>query len=195
MLACCEGPDAARCFDICGDGTRCEAGRCVVALAAPAPAVAPAPEAKSGKRGRRRAGVAAADGQAESGDAVVAYQPVADRHIPKYNASATTVLDPDAGSERLGDGVVRGELRQLEPAFNACIADAVAGGVDVGRGQVAFVFGLTAKGKVSGVTATAPAKLRDSGVLGCLRQVVFSHRFPTYDGPPMGVDYSFEVEL
>lgn len=163
----------------------------MVAAAPVEPAPAAAPAAKSGRRGKKRTGPAAAtDGAAVAGST---YRPVADGHIPRYDAKATTVLDPDAGSERLGDAAVRSELRGLEPAFNQCIADAVAGGVEVGSGRVDFVFGLTATGKVSGVTAKAPAAIRDTGVLGCLRKVVFDHRFPRYDGPPMGVDYSFEV--
>jgi len=192
LVACDPQPGAATCFDVCGEGTRCEQGRCVVA-AEPEPAAdAPAAPTKAGKRGRRRSNAAADGGDPEPAD-TARYVPVADGHIPRYDAKATTVLDPDAGSERLGDSVVRAELRRLEPALDRCIADAVAGGVDVGSGRVDFVFGLTAKGKVSGVTAKASGPLRESGVLGCLRTVVFDHRFPAYDGPPMGVDYSFEI--
>lgn len=189
LFACGEGVDAATCFGVCGEGTRCEAGRCVVSAAPVEPTPVVAPATKAGKRGRRRGPGGPADDREDTG---AAYEPVADGHIPRYDAKATTVLG-DAGSERLDDATVRAELRQLEPAFNRCIADAVAGGVTVGNGRVEFVLGLTAKGKVSGVTAKAPPTIRDSGVVGCLRKVVFDHRFPAYDGPPMGVDYSFEV--
>jgi len=191
LLGCGPGADAAACYGVCGEGTRCESGRCIAIAAAPEEAKPGVPEAKAGKRGRKRG--------AASGDAVDAradgatYQPVADGHIPRYDATATTVLDPDAGSERLGDHTVRAELRGLEPAFDRCIADAVAGGVTIAAGRVDFVFGLSAKGKVTGVTAKAPAALRDTGILGCLRKVIYDHRFPTYDGPPMGVDYTFDV--
>jgi hypothetical protein len=186
-LACNGGPGATECYGVCGEGTRCEAGRCIATTSSVASVVPEPDEAKRGRKGKRRA--RADDGD---GDAAVSYQPVSDRHIPAYDAKATTVLG-DAGSERLDDGTVRKELRELEPAFDRCIADAVAGGVDVGNGKVDFVFGLTAAGKVDGVNAKAPAAIRDSGIVPCLRKVIFDHRFPRYDGPPMGVDYSFEV--
>jgi hypothetical protein len=190
-VACSDGPSPSECYGVCGEGTRCEAGRCIVA-AEPAAAVEPTPdEGKRGRKGKRRARAGEADVAGDS-DAAASYQPVSDRHIPAYDAKATTVLG-DAGSERLDDGVVRKELRKLEPGFDRCIADAVAGGVTVGNGRVDFVFGLTASGKVDGVNAKAPAAIRDAGIVPCLRKVIFDHRFPRYDGPPMGVDYSFEV--
>lgn len=192
LLGCGPEADAAACYGVCGEGTRCESGKCIAIPAAPEEAKPAAPEAKAGKRGRRRGSAIADDADDVRSDSAT-YQPVADGHIPRYDANATTVLDPDAGSERLGDATVRAELRGLEPAFDRCIADAVAGGVTIPAGRVDFVFGLTAKGKVDGVTAKAPAALRDTGILGCLRKVIHDHRFPTYDGPPMGVDYTFEV--
>lgn len=189
VVTCNGGPSVAECHGVCGEGTRCEAGRCV-ATAPSAAAQEPAPdEGKRGRKGKRRARAGEPDGD---GDAAATYQPVSDRHIPAYDAKATTVLG-DAGSERLDDATVRKELRELEPAFDRCIADAVAAGVTVGNGRVDFVFGLTASGKVDGVNAKAPAAIRDAGIVPCLRKVIFDHRFPRYDGPPMGVDYSFEV--
>jgi hypothetical protein len=185
-LACNDGPGAEACHGVCGEGTRCEAGRCIATAPSPEPPE-PEPEAKKrGRKGKRRGAAGDSEGGASS------YQPVSDRHIPAYDAKATTVIG-DAGSERLDDAIVRKELRELEPGFDRCIADAVAGGVTVGNGRVDFVFGLTASGKVDGVNAKAPAAIRDAGIVPCLRKVIFEHRFPRYDGPPMGVDYSFEV--
>jgi hypothetical protein len=184
-IACTDRPQAADCFGVCGEGTRCEAGRCVAVAQVPEPA---APEPEDDKRGRKRRRTRGGEDEGGSGT----YRPVSDRHIPAYDPNATTVLG-DAGSERLDDPTVRKELRELEPAFDRCIADAVAAGVTVGSGRVDFVFGLTASGKVEGVNAKAPAAIGDSGIVPCLRKVIFDHRFPRYDGPPMGVDYSFEV--
>jgi hypothetical protein len=186
VLGCADGPRAADCYGVCGDGTRCDAGKCVAIVEAPTPVEPEPEEGKRGRKGKRRA-------KGDADDATAgAYEPVSDRHIPAYDAKATTVLG-DAGSERLDDATVRRELRGLEPAFDRCIADAVTAGVSVGSGRVDFVFGLTASGKVDGVTAKAPAAIRESGVVSCLRKVIHDHRFPRYDGPPMGVDYSFEI--
>ncbi|MFO0632576.1 MAG: hypothetical protein U0168_06990 [Nannocystaceae bacterium] len=194
LAACSDAGDPTRCFDVCGEGTRCDAGRCVVAAAAaPAPAEPALPESARKGKARRRGRTAADDGATAAGGGG-SYTPVDDSRVPRYDATATTVLDPAAGSERLDDATVRAHLRKLEPAFDRCIADAVSAGVTVGSGRVDFVFGLAPTGKVTGVTAKAPAAIRDSGVVPCLRTVVFEHRFPSYDGPPMGVDYSFEID-
>lgn len=191
-LGCGDPEAAARCFDVCGAGTRCVSGRCEV-VAEPEPEAAPEPTTKVGKRGRKRGRGDASPDEDTAPAAAGTYTPVSDRHIPRYDATATQVLDPDAGSERLDDAAVRRELKSLEPALDRCIADAVAGGVEIGSGRVDFVFGLTATGKVSGVTAKASSAIQHSGVVGCLRKVVFDHRFPKYDGPAMGVDYTFEI--
>ncbi|MBX7080573.1 MAG: hypothetical protein K1X88_15345 [Nannocystaceae bacterium] len=195
LLACGDAGDPSRCFDVCGEGTRCEAGRCIAAAPSePEPvAAAPAPVRK-GKGRRRGRGASDDDDGSDAPAPAGGYTPVDDSRVPRYDASATVVLDPAAGSERLDDTTVRAHLRKLEPSFDRCIADAVTAGVTVGSGRVDFVFGLAPSGKVTGVTAKAPAAIRDSGVIPCLRTVVFEHRFPDYDGPPMGVDYSFEID-
>lgn len=190
VTACgADGPGEDECFGVCGPGTRCAAGTCVVAEVAATPETTPPEDAKRSRRGRRRRADDAPDGAAIDG---AAYQPVDDRKIPRYDPDATVVLDPAAGSERLDDTRVRASLRALEPAFDRCIADAVAAGIDVGSGEVRFELGVAPSGKVTGVNARAPAALRDAGVDGCLRKAIYEHRFPGYDGPPMGVDYSFE---
>jgi hypothetical protein len=43
------------------------------------------------------------------------------------------------------------------------------------------------------VTVKAPAHLRVFGIVPCLRKALFTHRFPSWDGPAAGVDYSFQV--
>jgi len=190
LAGCADGPDPARCYDVCGPGTRCEQGRCVAVEAAPEPAVEEV-ASKRGRKGKRRAG-AGEDGEApaEQGGS---YVPVDDARIPRHDATATRTLDPNAGSERLDDAIVRSHLRKLEPAFDRCIADAAAAGVTVPSGRVEFDFGVQATGKVSGVTARAPAGIQSTGVVSCLRKVVFDHRFPAFDGPMMDVEYAFEI--
>lgn len=185
LVACADRPDAADCYGVCGAGTRCEAERCVAIAEAPEPA---APEPDDGARKRKGKRGARSGGADESAGA---YEPVSDKHIPAYDATKTTVLGE--GGERLDDATVRKELRELEPAFDRCIADATAAGVTIPSGRVDFVFGLTPTGKIDGVNAKAAAPIRDTGIVSCLRKVIFDHRFPRYEGPPMGVDYSFEI--
>ncbi len=186
LAACGDAPGAAECFGICGDGTHCVAGRCVAIAAAPEPVAVEPDDPKRGRKGKRRA----RGGEGE-GDAVAAWSPISDRDVPRYDPKAQTALGE--GSERPDDATVRAELRRLEPAFDRCIADAAAAGVTIGTGRVEFELGLTPTGKVAGVNAKAPPAIRESGVVPCLRKVIYDHRFPKYDGPPIPVDYSFEI--
>lgn len=187
LSSCADGPDPARCYDVCGAGTRCEAGKCIAAVAEPEPVVEEEPS-KRGRKGKRRA---ADESEAASPRA---YVPVDDGRIPRHDPTETRTLDPNAGSERLDDAIVRAHLGKLEPALDRCLADAVAAGVTVPPGRVQFDFAVAASGKVTGVTARAPAGIQTTGVVSCLRKVVFDHRFPAFDGPTMDVEYSFAID-
>jgi hypothetical protein len=183
MAACNEGPGTAECFGVCGEGTRCDAGRCV-AIAPREPIIDEPDDAKRARKGKRR-------GRASEAEADATWSPISDREIPRYDPKAD--VEVGDGSERPDDGAVKSQLRALEPDFDRCIADAIAAGVTVGNGRVEFEFGLTPSGRVAGVNAKAPAAIKDSGVVPCLRKVIYDHRFPKYDGPPIPVDYSFEI--
>ncbi len=191
LAACDEGPGSAGCYGVCGEGTVCRNGQCVVAEAKPVEAVEPEaePEGKAGKRRRRRK-----SGSGAVEDEAVAFTPEDDSHVPEYDANKTQVIDLKAGSERLDDSVVNTHLRRLEPKFNACIEIAAEHSTDELRGgEVDFTFTIAGTGKVESVTVKAPAHLRVFGIVPCLRNALASHRFPKFDGPTMGVDYSFRV--
>ena len=191
VLGGCSDDEAAEnCHGVCGKGTRCEEGMCVVAERQQADRAALAQE-----RGERRARGRGREGK--RGDAAIAPargrgRGVDGRAIPQYDPTATRELDPAAGSERLDDAVVRSHFQRLEPAFDRCIAGAIADGAAVPSGSVKFKLGIAASGEVIGVSARAPADL-DAAVVPCLRKAVFDHRFPKFDGPTMDVDYAFEI--
>jgi hypothetical protein len=191
LTACDDGPGSAGCYGVCGEGTECRNGQCVVAEAKPVEAAEPMeePEGKSGKRRRRGK---SAGGAAEA--AAVAFTAEDDSHVPEYDANKTQVIDLKAGSERLDDAVVNTHLRRLEPKFNACIEIAAEHSEDELRGgEVDFTFSIAGSGRVESVSVKAPAHLRVFGIVPCLRNALASHRFPKFDGPTMGVDYSFKV--
>ena len=192
--ACPAGADGPPCDGRCGPGTVCEAERCVPAP--PEPAATEAEPAggktKRGKRKRRRRG----RGKAPAGeDAKAAFVPPDDSRVPEYRDDRTSVIDEHSGSERLSDRAVRRHMRGLEPAFNRCIEKAaLASDEDLGSGQIAFRINVDPDGKVAGVSVDAPKNLRVYGIVPCMRLAVFRSRFPTWDGPPMRVEYSFRVE-
>jgi hypothetical protein len=190
VLAC----DAAPCDDRCGLGTECVEGKCVVKEAPPIDGTG-APEDDATPATGRRKGRRRRDGSAPSGDepSDVARPVYDDSSIPRYDPKRVQSIGEGAGSERLSDRTVRQHLDRIEPAINRCIEELAAAGVDLGSGQVSFEIGIEPSGKVWGITATAPAALKASGVVACMRKKIHAHRFPSWDGPAMGVDYSFEV--
>jgi hypothetical protein len=187
--------DPAPCDDRCGPGTRCQSGKCVVEEApavdttGAARAAAPDEGRRKGRRkGRRGRGRSDADGPATASAPVFD-----DSAIPRFDPNRVQTIGEGQGSERLSDRKVRQQLERLEPRFNRCIEQVASAGVEVGSGQVSFEIGIEPSGKVWGITATAPKALRASGVVACMRGAIHGHRFPSWDGPPMGVDYSFDV--
>jgi len=186
LLACdFGGPGRDACFGVCGDGTICEAERCIVA---PAPPTVDAEQLAPAKARRKRGTKAAAVGR-ES------FRAIDDRHIPLYDANETQHIDSGSGSDRLPDHTIRSHLAGLEGKLNGCIATAAEySDGDLGRGRIDMVFGIRNTGKVSGVTVKAPPNLKVFGIVPCVRKIVYDHRFPAYDGPTTGVDYSFNVE-
>ena len=174
------------CGGTCGDGTVCDAGRCIIT---PDEEPEPEPDKKSKKRrSRSRRG-------GDGGDAVAdGFKPVDDSKVPRFNPTADRTIDLNAGSERLSDSVVDRELRKLDSKFQGCVRTAATHADDLGTGTVTMKFGVGGNGKVTGVNASAPANLAKWGIVPCVRKSVHQHRFPTFDGPVMRVESSFRVD-
>ncbi len=180
------GPDA--CYGVCGDGTACEERKCVVVEAAPEPEPEPEPNKKK-RRGRRGKGR-----RAEPDDAPAGFTPEDDSNVPGYDPKASKGLDMNAGTERLSDMEIRRHLSKLEPKFNKCIETSALAHESALLGELDFVLSIEPSGKVGGVTVKASGNLAKAGVVPCARKVVYGHRFPSFDGSTMGVDYSFKVD-
>jgi hypothetical protein len=98
------------------------------------------------------------------------------------------------GTGRLSDADVDRELAKLDRAFQACVRDAAARVAELGTGTVKYSFGVDGRGKVTGVSASAPANLQDAGIVPCVRVAVYGHEFPAFDGPTMKASSSFSVD-
>ncbi|MEZ4385072.1 MAG: hypothetical protein R3A79_27330 [Nannocystaceae bacterium] len=185
--------EASACDERCGEGTECVDEVCVVAAAEPPAEEAPKAKGKRKRRRRKGARGSEADGDVAEEAAPTAAKPIVDdSHIPQFS-NAPQALDMNGGSERLTDGQVSAAIRTLTPRFQRCIADASTGDVEL-RGKVKITARVVGSGKATQVSASAPAAIRDSGAIPCVRKAVFDHRFPSYDGPSMGVDMAFEVD-
>lgn len=206
----CEAAPAKDCGGLCGPGTTCVEDRCV----ATAPEAAPAPEKPATKKKRRRvrrhkpaggATPAEAGGAPEPGGAPEGpeppepteppppFRPVDDRSIPEFSNKDAQTIDLDAGSERLSERVLDQHFGRVTPKIQDCVLTASRYG-DVGSGRLAVKLRILPSGKVESVTVKAPAGLSVWGIVPCARKAVYDHRFPSFDGPSIGVDFAVDVE-
>lgn len=177
----------------CGAGTRCEGDRCVPDAPQDAtgdtgagdPTAASKKKKKKRRKGARKSG--------DDGSSASAPPRVDDSRVPRYNDKRLQEIGMADGTERLADFEVRKHMRRLEPKFDQCISDATLRSEADLEGSIVFEIGIEPSGKVWGVNAKANKVLRDSGVVSCVRVVVHKHRFPSWEGPAMGVDYSFDI--
>ncbi len=189
VAACDPAPGPEACYGVCGDGTRCEAGKCVVEeLEAPEPEPEPASSKKRKRRRRGRKGSSASKGEGSD------FKAEDDSNVPGYDPKAAKGLDMNAGTDRLADRTIRQHLSRLEPKFNKCIETSALAHEGALKGELDFVLSIEPSGKVGGVTVKASGNLKQAGVVPCARKVVYGHRFPSFDGSTMGVDYSFKVD-
>ncbi len=184
--------EPAACDDRCGEGTQCEEGLCVVQTQEAVEEPTGKRKRRRKRRKRRRGGSSDNLGADSDADAQAQAPRVDDSHIPAFSNGAQA-LDLNGGSERLTDSQVSKEVRKLTPRFQRCIVNASVGDAIL-RGKVKIKARIGGNGKVSQVSASAPSVIRESGAIPCIRKAVYDHRFPSYDGPSMGVDLSFEVD-
>ncbi len=183
---------ADECAGMCGDKTRCEQGRCVVAKVEAEAEVEPEPDGgktkRKGKRGRR--GKTGDDGAVEPGKGPPLDD---DSKVPRFDPNEDQTIGMSDGTGRLSDATIDRELGKLDKAFQACVRDANERVDELGTGTVKYSFGIAGTGKVTGVNASAPANLKDAGIVPCVRKVVYGHKFPAFDGPKMKASSSFSV--
>jgi hypothetical protein len=190
-----QGPTLdPECGGVCGEGTACVAGRCELAEIEPIVEAAEEPDGKSKRKGRKgRRGASAGADEAESGELASGPAWDDDSHVPRFDADADQVIGASDGSGRLSDAQIDRELAELDDDFQTCVREANERVAELGTGKVSYSFGVAGSGKVTGVNASAPANLRDAGLVPCVRKAVYGHAFPKFDGPTMKASSSFSV--
>jgi hypothetical protein len=187
--------EPAECGGACGEGTVCVGERCELApVEVEQPEVEEPEEPGKSKRKKGRRGQAG-EGEGE-GEVLAGTGPAIDddSHVPRYDANADQSISMADGTGRLSDAAVDRELAKLDKPFQACVRDAAARVEALGSGTVRYSFGVDGRGKVTGVTASAPTNLQDAGIVPCVRVAVYGHDFPAFDGPTMKVSSSFSVD-
>ena len=186
------------CGGLCGDGTTCEQGVCIVAVADEPEAVEELVEDDTGKRkGKRRRGgskTGAGEEALEPGSTGNGPPIDDDSGIPRFDPNQDQTIGMADGSERLSDSKVDAELAKLDKDFNACVRDANERVDELGTGTVKYSFGVSGSGKVTGVNASAPDNLVAAGIVPCVRKAIYGHNFPIFNGPEMKVSSSFSVK-
>lgn len=116
--------------------------------------------------------------------------------VPEFDPNADVVLDMNAGGERPDEYSVLQAFEQQYDAFDACVDKAKKRASQKLPGDVDVAVLLSPKGKRPlGVNAELDSKLRAAEPLRqCLRTAVAAAPYPAYDGPPVVVQFSFELD-
>ena len=195
----CTTEVRAPCDGLCGPGTECLEDRCQPVAAAPTKEEAPGKRKRRGKRGRKASAAGVAGDPAQDGPedpaepAPPPFVPVDDSRVPQFSNAEPQALDMKAGSERLSESELDRHFAQVTPKIQRCVTTASAYG-DIGAGSLKFKLRVLPSGKVESVSLTAPTSLRVWGIPSCARRAVYDHRFPTYDGAPMGVTFGVDID-
>lgn len=185
------------CGGLCGDGTSCEQGVCVVAAVEDEVVEEVVQDEKGKRKGKRRRGSKSGAGEGEEGlaGATSSGPPIDDDSgVPRFDPNKDQTIGMGDGSERLSDSVIDRELGKLDKEFQACVRDANERVAELGTGTVKYSFGIAGSGKVTGVNASAPENLDAAGIVPCVRKAVYGHKFPSFDGPEMKASSSFSVK-
>lgn len=116
--------------------------------------------------------------------------------VPTFDANADVVMDMDAGGERPDDYAVLQAFEQQYGQFDVCLQKAKRGRDHQIPGDVDVEVLLDPKNPMPlGVNALLPGKMsRNKALNRCLRTAIAAADYPVYDGPPVVVSFSFELD-
>jgi hypothetical protein len=120
----------------------------------------------------------------------------ANTRVPTFDPNGDTVIDMDAGPERPDKQQVLDAFSKQYDAIDQCVMTSkpsVEGELE-GDAHVAVL--LNPKGATPlGVNAELPDSVKKNGKLReCLRTAVARADYPSYDGPPIVVEFDFELD-
>jgi hypothetical protein len=118
--------------------------------------------------------------------------------VPEFDPGAPVDLDKWEGSEWPEEQQVTAAFEHQYPAFDACVATEKERTGKTARleGEAGMALLLNPEGaRPMGVNAVMPnAHERRAELVRCLRNASASGQYPTYDGPPLVVEFEFEID-
>jgi hypothetical protein len=116
--------------------------------------------------------------------------------VPEFDPNADVVLDMQAGGERPDDYAVLQAFEQQFDEFDLCVESSKNGKDKQLPGDVDVQVLLDPKGeRPLGINATLPGKTqKDKNLRECLRTAIAAADYPSYNGVPVVVEFSFELD-
>ena len=115
--------------------------------------------------------------------------------VPTFDPNADVVVE-DTGPERPDEFEIQEAFFSQNEALDKCIEKATNGRSFQIQGDAEIEILLNPKGdRPLGVNAALPRGVaKDIGLTECVRRVVASAPYPSYDGPPVVVALAFELD-
>jgi len=116
--------------------------------------------------------------------------------VPTFDPAADVVMDMDSGGERPDSQRVLEAFSRRYDAIDACVVDSRGKSDKQLGGEAHVAVLLNPKGATPlGVNADLPAPIiKDRRLRECLRAAAAGAEFPSYDGPPIVVEFDFELD-
>jgi len=115
--------------------------------------------------------------------------------VPTFDPNADIVLDMKAGGERPDEFQLTEVFERQYTSFDECVAAAKKNPAETLPGDVDVEVLLNPKGhEPLGINAMLPKTVDKSSLRECLRGAVAAADYPAYDGVPVVVTFSFQLD-
>lgn len=116
--------------------------------------------------------------------------------VPTFDPNGDIVLDMEAGPDRPDSHTIREAFSRQYDAIDACVVESKGDSERTLEGEAHVEVLLNPKGATPlGVNTELPGRSKkDRQLTECLRAAVATADYPSYDGPPVVVEFDFELD-
>lgn len=116
--------------------------------------------------------------------------------VPTFDPNGDIVMDMEAGPEVPNSHAVKEVFSRQYDAIDACVVESKGNSDRTIEGEAHVEVLLNPKGATPlGVNTVVPGKSKkDRELVECLRAAVATADYPSYDGPPVVVEFDFELD-